>query len=220
MDILWNKKRIAKHYPLPVNDTIVEPFAGSAQYSLFGNNWEKDVILFDKYDVIIKIWNYLINATIDDILNLPDLREGQNVDDFKMLSDEERYLIGFCINPASAMPKKTARPRSRWNKNKIEISENIYKIKHWKAEVKDYKDIDNVNATWFIDPPYQHGGIYYRMNNKSIDYNDLGNWCKSRRGQVIVCENTKADWLDFNPLVEMNGQLHKTMESIYIQNNN
>ena len=53
------------------------------------------------------------------------------------------------------------------------------------------------------------------MNNKNIDYNDLAEWCKSRNGQIIVCENTKADWLDFKPLAELKGQLHTTMEAIW-----
>lgn len=39
------KKRIAKNYPAPIYDTIIEPFAGAAQYSLYGDNWKKKVIL-------------------------------------------------------------------------------------------------------------------------------------------------------------------------------
>ena len=216
---LWSyygtKKKLAKYYPEPQFDTIIEPFAGAAQYSLFGNNWQKQVYLVDKYDIIVKVWQYLINATKEDILGLPDLDVGQNVDDFTTLSNEEKWLIGFCINPASACPKKTSTKRGRWNANKINIAENIYKIKHWKVKCDEFKNIKNISATWFIDPPYKYGGIYYRMNKKNIDYNDLAEWCKSRNGQIIVCENTKADWLDFKPLAELKGQLHTTMEAIW-----
>ena len=42
------KKQMAKHYPSPNYDTIIEPFAGSAAYSLFGDNWQKNVILIEK----------------------------------------------------------------------------------------------------------------------------------------------------------------------------
>ncbi len=42
------KKQVAKYYPVPNFSTIVEPFAGSAAYSLYGENWKKDVILVEK----------------------------------------------------------------------------------------------------------------------------------------------------------------------------
>jgi len=209
------KKRIAKHYPKPIFDKIIEPFAGAAQYSLFDENWKKEVILYDKYDVIINIWNYLINANEKDILSLPDMFEGDNVDIHTSLSKDEKNLIGFCINSGSAAPKKTTKKFNSWNKTKLDISKNLYKIKHWKAYVGSYDVIENDEATWYIDPPYFSGGIWYRHNNKHINYDELGKWCLSRKGQIIVCENDSATWLDFKPLVVMNGQLHKTMEVIY-----
>jgi len=212
------KKKLAKYYPLPQYDIIVEPFAGAAQYSLYGDNWKKQVILIDKYPVIPIIWAYLISATPADILALPDLNVGDNVDNFTQLSQEEKWLIGFCINSASAMPKKTAQVRTQWNRSKKEIAENLYKIKHWKVMAGDYTEItSSKEATWFIDPPYQYGGIYYRYNNSKMDYQALSKWCLERKGQIIVCENTKADWLPFKPLVELRGQLHTTTEAIYYQ---
>jgi hypothetical protein len=38
-----------------------------------------------------------------------------------------------------------------------------------------------------------------------INYNDLAIWCKSRNGQVIVCENGDANWLDFKPIKSFSG---------------
>jgi site-specific DNA-adenine methylase len=35
------KSKIVQYYPDPKYDTIIEPFAGSAQYSLYGDNWKK-----------------------------------------------------------------------------------------------------------------------------------------------------------------------------------
>ena len=52
-----------------------------------------------------------------------------------------------------------------------------------------------------------------------MDYEELGQWCLDRKGEIIVCENSKADWLDFKDLAELNGQLHKTMEVIYYKKN-
>jgi len=41
-----SKSKLAQHYPTPKYDTIVEPFAGAAGYSLYGDNWKKNVLLY------------------------------------------------------------------------------------------------------------------------------------------------------------------------------
>jgi 16S rRNA G966 N2-methylase RsmD len=79
----------------------------------------------------------------------------------------------------------------------------------------DFMDIENQEATWFIDPPYQFGGEHYKCSNKQIDFSLIAKWCKEREGQTIVCENTKADWLDFKPMVSMQGSTYKTTEAIW-----
>lgn len=210
------KKKIAKFYPAPNHDKIIEPFAGAAQYSLFGENWKKEVVLYDKYDVVVKIWEYLIGASEKDILSLPDMNFGDKIDDHDYLCDAEKYLIGFCINSGSASPKKTVAKFNCWNRQKLVIANDLYKVKHWKVyQCNSFDEIPNEDATWFIDPPYQFGGQYYRHSNKNIDYKNLADWCLTRIGQIIVCENTKAIWMDFIPLVNLNGQLHKTTEAIF-----
>ena len=75
----------------------------------------------------------------------------------------------------------------------------------------------NDKATWFIVPPYQFGGEYNKFGNKSIDFGKLGDWCKSRNGQVIVCEKSKAAGLVFKPLIEMRGNKFKTTEFMYLK---
>lgn len=63
------------------------------------------------------------------------------------------------------------------------------------------RDAGEHDATWFIDPPYQVvQGEQYPNGAQSIDFAALGDWCRSRRGQVIVCESEGADWLPFSPL--------------------
>ncbi len=157
------KKRIAKYYPKPLYDTIIEPFCGAAQYSLFGDNWKKKVILIDKYKTIIDLWKWLIQAKKCDILNLPILKMNESVDDYTQLCSEEKSLIGFYINSGSASPKKTAKKFNGWTENKKkDIANNLYKISHWKAFHNEYLNIPNKPSTWFIDPPYQFGGQWYR----------------------------------------------------------
>jgi site-specific DNA-adenine methylase len=57
-------------YPKPKHGLIIEPFAGSAKYSL--KYFEKEVLLIDKYHVIVSIWHFLQQCSQKDILGLPD----------------------------------------------------------------------------------------------------------------------------------------------------
>jgi 16S rRNA G966 N2-methylase RsmD len=98
---------------------------------------------------------------------------------------------------------------------KKRIANDLYKIRHWKIKQGDYRDIPNESATWFIDPPYQNGGHKYTQGNGAIDFHRLAEWCKERQGQVIVCENTKADWLPFWRMKDLNGAYSKTAEAIW-----
>ena len=106
--MMWSyyggKSKLIDHYPPPKEGLIIEPFAGSARYAL--KYWDRDVLLVDKFDKIVKIWQYLINATREDILSLPNIDNGlkDSVDNYNII-DEEKWLIGFNINSGSASPK-------------------------------------------------------------------------------------------------------------------
>jgi len=216
-----SKSKIVAYYPNSKYGTIIEPFAGTAQYSLYGNNWKKKVILYDKYPIIINVWKYLINANPEKILALPNIEDGATVDNYNLTTDE-KHLIGFCINRGSAQPKKSPAKFNNWNENKQRIAMDLHKIKHWKVFHGSYEDAPDVEATWFIDPPYQFAGKWYHssVSNKSINYPLLGGFCKTRRGQVIVCENIEANWLSFKPLTSFYGQLHNRTEAIWLNTNN
>lgn len=207
-----SKSKIVDLYPPPKYKRIIEPFAGSARYSL--KYWQNDVLLVDKYQTIVDTWDYLKAASRSDILGLPDLKEGDNLDNFN-LSKEEKFLIGFCINGGSASPKKTVKDYNTWGEAKNRIADDIAKIKHWNIIQGCYTDLENENATWFIDPPYQYGGEWYVKGNKQINFTQLSDWCRTRLGQSIVCENTKADWLPFHPMIDMQGAMYKTTEAIW-----
>jgi len=87
----------------------------------------------------------------------------------------------------------------------------VEEIRHWSAECCSYLDLPtDVEATWFIDPPYQ-GVKYgsYKHDYKAIDYQQLAAWCRSLPGQVIVCEQLGADWLPFRDCCEVSGMRGK-----------
>lgn len=207
-------------YPKPIHDKIIEPFAGAAKYSLL--HFEKDILLVDKYPLIIDIFKWLQQCSQNDILSLPRyLPLGKSVDDINFDCQAAKDFYGFMISCADARPRKTAGKRKAIDRPNFtnfglkRVAADLFKIRHWKFACDSYENISNENCTWFIDPPYQVGGHVYPMGNKKIDFNFLGQWCRNRHGQVIACENTKADWLDFVPLAKQRGSLYTTTEAIW-----
>ena len=87
-----SKWRDAKRYAGPLTELVIEPFAGSAGYSTFYE--PQQVLLNDVDPIICGVWDYLIKASMQEILKLPDLEVGQSVDSLD-LPQEARWLIGF-----------------------------------------------------------------------------------------------------------------------------
>lgn len=199
------KWRIAKHYPAPVHDILIEPFAGSAGYSL--RHPEKKVMLFDADPIICGVWDYLIHAKAAEIMLLPGV-----VEDARTLSvcQEAKWLIGFWLNKGMTSPcnipgkwmrdhlRVGQRVNSYWGEGvKKRIARQLPFIRHWQVKNTSYEQIENREASWFIDPPYQVSGRRYRFSK--IDYEHLAQWCRERQGQVTVCEQEGATWLPFVP---------------------
>lgn len=210
-----SKSKIVDYYPPPKYKRIIEPFAGSARYSL--KYWQHDILLVDKYDVIVRVWKWLQRCSMQDILKLPKFEPGLDLRKCG-LSEDELLFLGMCAGISSTSPRfKVSKfsAEQNGNKNMLRIiANNLHKIKHWEIRLGSYVDLENEEATWFIDPPYQFGGHAY-VENK-IDFTFLSDWCKSRNGQTIVCENTKADWLDFVPMKRIQGAANSfTTEAIW-----
>lgn len=201
------KWRSAPKYPGPMHNTIVEPFAGSAGYSV---RWGRSrrIVLCDVDPVICGVWRFLIWSTAEDILALPLLDPGQSVNDLDVCQ-EARWLIGFNVNSGTTHPCKTLsawavnwahrNPENYWGElRRARIARNVGRISHWEIREGDYREqlADISEATWFVDPPYSTpAGRYYRHSD--VDFVSLGDWCRGRSGQVIVCEQEGADWLPF-----------------------
>lgn len=214
-DFLWpffcyygGKWRSGKRYPEPRHNTVVEPFAGAAGYSL--RHYTRDIILIEKDEILTSLWQYLIDATPAEIHQLPlwpdDAPESFTVDDFDVPTPA-KHLIGFWLNKGNTHPCKrpsswmrsNKRPNSYWGEAiRDRIASQVPHIKHWKAIHSSYRDAPDLEATWFIDPPYVNGGEHY--NCSEVEYEYLSWWARHRRGQVIVCERPDAKWMDFTPL--------------------
>lgn len=217
------KWRAAPRYPEPLHDEIVEPFAGAAGYSI--RHYERQIVLVDKDPVICAVWQWLIDATPDDVMSLPILTPDDNINDFD-IPDPAKWLIGFWCHCGSTprprlQPRAVLRPNSYWGERvRARIAEQVPYIKHWHVFDWSYDDVPNAESTWFIDPPYQQAGKWYRCNSSGIDFEHLGTWCRERAGQVIVCENDGANWLPFTKLYEMSGAVNtRSTEVIWTKGN-
>lgn len=223
------KWKLAPKYPAPRYDTIVEPFAGSAQYACLYP--DRRIFLCERDPIIAGIWQYLIRAPEDEILRLPDFAPGQTIDDLK-LTQEQAHLIGMWLQGATSSPRKTP---SKWatqsgrggrsdfwgRKVREMIASQLNAIRHWRIANRSYEDlpISEQQATWYVDPPYQVQGKHYKHGAKGIDFSHLGSWCQSLPGQVIVCENSGADWLpfrDFSDIAYRTGGGRRNKEVVWL----
>lgn len=195
----------AKHYEPPRFNTIVEPFAGAAGYSHHFPS--RDVVLVEKNPIVAAVWRWLIAASSADVLAVGDIPDGGTVDDIDA-PQAARWLAGFWCNEGVTMPRKrpsawaarSTKPVSGWGKgSRARVASQVAAIKHWTIIECDYSGAPDVEATWFIDPPYVgRAGRHYPF--QPDDFDALGVWCQTRRGQVIVCEQAGAAWLPFRPL--------------------
>lgn len=195
----------AGHYPQPLHRTIIEPFAGSAGYSL--HYPDRRVILVERYAVLAEMWRWIIGAPAGEIRMVPLV---DSVDDLpQSVSAGARALVGFSMNAATSSPRRTIskaaldlRSRGRkfygWTAELRErVASQAEMIRHWVIIEGDYTAAPDIEATWFVDSPYAEQGGHYVHGSDGIDYAALADWCQRRRGQPIVCEHPSATWLPF-----------------------
>jgi len=199
-----SKWMLAPHYPAPTHGVIVEPFAGSACYSLL--HYDRDVLLIDKNPDVVDTWAYILSASPSEILDLPDLPPSGVVADMG-LPRGPSLLVRWWVNQASSSPAHRASvwaqtyPNKHWSRRVRErIAMTIPHLRHWRVMLGDYTDAPDINATWFVDPPYAgRPGSRYPHGSRGIDYSALARWCQHRKGQTIVCEHDGANWLPVRP---------------------
>lgn len=216
-----SKWRAAPLYPVPRFDTVIEPFAGSAGYSL--RHPSRDVRLFDLDPCIVGVWRYLIRTSRSEIERLPLLAPGDDVRDLPVCP-EAQSLIGFWVNRGSATPGRMLsswaltgpRPHLHWGPfARARIASQVDKIRHWRITLGSYETAANLEATWYVDPPYLEKGKHYRCSSSAIDFAALGQWCQARDGQVIVCEQAGANWLPFQPLANVKATRGRSREVVW-----
>lgn len=198
-----SKFRLAKRYPEP-RGVVAEPFAGSACYSTY---WGVEKAVFVDTDPnVARVWNFLLGATPDDVMALPDVYdEGDSPLNYD-LPEGAAELIGFWLIKSTkpATRRGTYAASDKWRSQfwRPEIRERIAgqveRIKSWTFLHGDYRLATGRGDTYFIDPPYKKAGVHYA--HRFTDYEGLSEWSRSLSGGVIVCEGVGGDWLDFESL--------------------
>lgn len=225
-----SKYRIARTYPPPEHADLIEPCAGSACYALHYPT--RRVLLIEKNPVVAALWKWLVAVKCDEVLRIPIFGRGvETVDDMRDVAPEARTLVGFWVNKGSASPRRSPShwmrqglsPSSWWGFDvRLRIAQQVQWIRHWRVIEGSYEQAPDVEATWFIDPPYESAGSHYPCGSAAINYTHLAVWSRARRGLVIACENEGATWLPFTHHVdakasERYGGGRVSCEVIYVQ---
>lgn len=198
-----SKHTLAKRYPRPRYDVVVEPFAGSAQYSTL--HYERQVLLIESDPEIAQLWHWLVTVDPDVVARLPvDLPHGEDIRTLGLPSRGAELLVRAWQRVGSnncwTVSKWCGLNSGMWSaRTRDAIASQVEKIRHWKVlHLKFDPSLAGVpaeNATYFIDAPYQSIPDIYR--SEPLDYRALASYCKRLKGQVIVCEAGGAKWLPF-----------------------
>lgn len=205
------KKQLARYYPAPLYDCIVEPFAGSAAYSLYRDNWKKKVVLIEKDERVAAVWEWLINdAEPRDFVLMPELKAGESSSEFLHIVHAATKMA-FHYKTIKVTPVLAR----NWEISRRVMADNIHKVKHWEIICGDYTEAPDVEATWFVDPPYKDSpGLGYKHGSQKLAYDRVAGWVRSRKGQVICCEGEHGDYLPFEPLKDSKGVAGKTSREV------
>lgn len=204
------KGRLASRYPSPEHDLVIEPFAGSMAYTLHHRPIEAIGVEADPR--VVETWHRVVDLSPMELLAYPAPEVGDRTDDrWHMLAAGSH---GTARADSYLWTDRMARDFAK--QRRLAVRHQHYASRHVTYIGGDYRDAPDVEATWFIDPPYQHVRRGYERD--AIDYHELAEWVRSRRGLVIVCEQAGADWLDFTPLADIRGTTNKrTTEMIHVQ---
>ena len=203
-DYYGGKTTLARFYQPPRFGTIVEPFAGSAMYSVHHLSLHKELraVLVDKNPRVCEAWCWLKSQTQESIAALHEPKAGERTTDF---------LIMNCAASTASLNCRgmtvSERMAGRFPSLKAKIASFLWILPRVTVVCGSYDEIPNMEATWFIDPPYQPNGVGLVGNGyakgcraSDLDFRALAEWCMTRRGQTIVAEKEGADWLPFRPL--------------------
>jgi site-specific DNA-adenine methylase len=192
-----NKQRLLHLLRQPPKGPIIEPFAGSARYSL---NYDLDAILFEKNKDVYDLWDWLINdATKKDLLELEKMKQPEKVD-IRLLNLPKPQETLFRLTCASVYVGQLSSWIS-YPQHKVDFSRLISYLPQIKYRFTlggtDYLQSAGLQGTYFIDPPYMGtSGNYIDGSNKkelnSVNLNTFTEYINSVDSPIIFTYGTDA----------------------------
>jgi site-specific DNA-adenine methylase len=207
------KHGLASKYPRPTRSLIIEPFAGSAGYACYwARRMPVQVMLCDADEYIVRLWRRLqtmTHAEVDAAIDTA-LASERTTEPLVAFSGGGSSVAGIVAGYDRKVTPRMYRDGTTLVRRRIHRT--LPHIRDWTIIHGTYSDLPDIEATWYIDPPYrphssesaQLAGNAYTHGAQRIDYDQLAHWCENRRGQVIVCEQSPADWLPFTTLADQN----------------
>jgi len=214
-----SKWTASKHYPMPEHESVVEPFAGGAGYSL--RHFTKKVTIAETDPHISLLWRWIVTeATEADVRAIPlglpvgtDIREvGLSTGQALLLKSWQRTNnVGSCWTVSS-----WGNLSGQWTENtRSRVANEIHLVKHWTVAADGPVLMKSMRepVTWFVDPPYQFN---YQYRGPTLDYDVLASLIMTLTGQIIVCEaicpktQTVPSWLPFEQFRETVTSRRKT----------
>jgi hypothetical protein len=194
----------SRHYPPPLGETIFEPFAGSAGYSL--RHHEKKVVLWETNQRLNYLWRWLINAATEtQIREIPiNVPEGTDIRTLGLSPGQQLLLKNWqrTNNLSECWTiSKWGHLTGQWTENtRARVAEESQAIKHWQFRPIDFTEI----GTYSVDPPYIFN---YRYGCPDFDYETLVRNVNSvpAGSRIIACEavcpktGRVPDYLPFKP---------------------
>lgn len=216
-----SKYRLAVAYPPPAMPVIVEPFAGSAAYAVRHRRAVDRVILVERDEAVVALWRRLLAMSVDELRSLPDPVPGEWCSDLLVA-----FAAGRTTRDTPEKFRVSPRMAQRFRPMVNRMAGVLDECRHFEVHEGDYTSAPDIEATWFVDPPYQYisgrwdrtRGGRYRHSSRDIDYDALGAWCRSRQGQVVVCDQEGADWMPWNGAVGARDNTHEPYGEVWWTN--
>lgn len=206
------KRRLAPAYPGPRYPTIIEPFAGAAGYSmhhLLAGHVDR-VILVELDPRVAATWRRILASTPAELANTPIPPVGERTDDFLVMTAAASNGVARS-HGMKVGARQRVEARRMLHRMARQLAAVVGRVEIIEGDYRDAPRLDE--ATYHVDPPYQPvrvrevstanpKGMGYRAgcDSASLDYAEMGEWCRALPGQVIVCEQEGADWLPFHLL--------------------
>ena len=210
------KKALAAYYPNPRGNRIIEPFGGSAAYSVYHMIRDNSIsaVVIEKDIRVVELWNRLLSIGINGVKSVqcPPIGE-KTTDYFVMVS-----ATGNAVNKCKSMTVTKRMPRIfEIMKKQVCIALPIIsdRIKVINGNYTESLSMIESNDTVFVDAPYapnargSTGSVYgggkgyaKGCDSDSLNYFELANYVLecARKAHVIVCDYSDADWLSFQVL--------------------